>query len=61
MGLMLVWPVTLIVSAVWDFDIHLSLANISIGVITSIIIGILSGMIPAVQASGLDPVEAIRK
>jgi ABC-type antimicrobial peptide transport system permease subunit len=30
------------------------------GVLTSVLVGILSGVIPAIQASGLDPVEAIR-
>ena len=44
-----------------DFDIHLSMSNVLIGVVTSVIVGVLSGLIPAAQASRMDPVEAIRK
>lgn len=60
-GLLFIWLVTTIISNALDFDIHLSLANTLVGVGTSIFVGVLSGMIPAIQASGMDPVEAIRK
>jgi putative ABC transport system permease protein len=39
----------------------LSAKNISIGVSLSVFIGILAGLIPAIQAARMDPVEAIRK
>jgi len=39
----------------------LSWGNIVIGVAFSVIVGIIAGVIPAVQASNLDPVEAIRQ
>ena len=39
----------------------LSLKNISLGVGISVFIGILAGLIPALQAAKMDPVEAIRK
>ncbi len=61
MGLLFIWLITMAISAWLDFNIHLSLLNTFIGIFTSIVVGILSGLIPAFQASGLDPVEAIRK
>lgn len=60
-GLFFIWVATTAFSKVYDFDIHLSLANALVGVVTSIVVGVLSGLIPAIQASGMDPVEAIRK
>lgn len=60
-GLLFIWLATTIISNAIDFDIHLSMANTLVGVGTSIVVGVLSGLIPAIQASGMDPVEAIRK
>ena len=42
------------------FDLVISLENVILGVSISSIIGILAGLLPAVFASNLDPVEAIR-
>lgn len=61
LGLLLIWLITEIITQAIDFDIHLSMANVLIGVLTSIAVGVLSGLIPASQASRMDPVEAIRK
>lgn len=61
LGLLFIWGVTEIITRAIDFDIHLSLSNVLIGVLTSIVVGVLSGLIPAAQASRMDPVEAIRK
>ncbi len=61
LGLLLIWGAALAISKAIDFDIHLSLANTLVGVGTSVVVGVLSGLIPAIQASGMDPVEAIRK
>ncbi len=60
-GLLLIWLVTMGISKAIDFDIHLSLTNTLVGLLTSIFVGIVSGLIPARQASSMDPVEAIRK
>ncbi len=60
LGLLFIWLATLVISQVIDFDIHLSAANIAIGVVASAIVGVLSGLLPALQASRMDPVEAIR-
>ena len=60
LGILFVYGVAKGISAVIPFEITLSLTNIIIGLSSSIIIGIIAGMLPALQASRLDPVEAIR-
>ncbi|MCC7467143.1 MAG: ABC transporter permease [Saprospiraceae bacterium] len=60
-GLLLIWLVTVGISKAIDFDIHLSLSNAFWGIFTSAAVGVISGLIPASQASRMDPVEAIRK
>ena len=42
------------------FDLVISFENVILGVTISSIIGILAGLLPAIFASNLDPVEAIR-
>ncbi len=61
LGLLLIWIITAGISAAIDFDIHLSWSNAVWGILTSAAVGIVSGLIPASQASRMDPVEAIRK
>lgn len=60
LGLVIVFGLTLIVNAVSDLGIFLSLRNIIIGLSTSAIIGVVSGLIPAIGASRMNPVDAIR-
>lgn len=59
-GLFMVWITSLILTNILEFEFVLSFWNIIIGSGLSIIVGIVSGIVPAITASKLDPVEAIR-
>lgn len=59
-GMFLVWVIALILSSALDFEFVLSTANMLIGSGLAAFIGLVSGIIPAISASKLDPVEAIR-
>ena len=60
-GLLLVWLTAIGLSELAeDFTFVLSAPNIILGFSLSSVIGLLSGVIPAITASKLDPVEAIR-
>ena len=60
MGLILVYFVTQILTVAIEFPMYIDFGNVMLGSIMSIIIGVVSGFIPAWQASRLDPVEAMR-
>jgi len=57
-GLM-VYLLPIIVSD-FDFEIAMSLNNIIQGIVISVLIGLISGFVPAYMASRLNPVDAIR-
>ncbi len=59
-GLFLVWIIAMILSSVLDFEFVLGLGNIILGTGLAAVIGLISGILPAISASQLDPVEAIR-
>jgi putative ABC transport system permease protein len=61
LGLGLVYLILKVLSSAFGYSMFLSAKNISIGVSLSVFIGILAGLIPAIQAARMDPVEAIRK
>jgi putative ABC transport system permease protein len=59
-GIALVGLLSLAATYGLDFNIALSATNIFTGILVSVIIGLVSGFIPAYSASKLDPVVAIR-
>lgn len=60
LGLAIVFLVLKGLSSVIPFDMYLSFSNMATGVGVSIFVGIIAGIIPAVIASKMNPVEAIR-
>jgi len=59
-GLLLVWGLALILSAILPFAIIISGKIILLAFSICVILGILSGIIPATIAARMNPVEAIR-
>jgi putative ABC transport system permease protein len=59
-GLLVVYLITLIAGDSIGMEIILSRSNVILGFTISILIGVVSGFVPAYGASQLDPVEAIR-
>ena len=59
-GLILVWIIALVLTNALDFEFDLRFWNIVVGRVLAAFIGLLAGIIPAISASKLDPVEAIR-
>ncbi|ESU21021.1 hypothetical protein FEDK69T_26970 [Flavobacterium enshiense DK69] len=59
-GMLLVWGIAVGMSKALDFEFVLGFWNIFIGTSLAAFIGLVSGIVPAIAASKLDPVEAIR-
>ncbi len=59
-GLFLVWIIAMLLTNLLEFDFVLGLGNVVIGTSLAAAIGLVSGILPAISASRLDPVEAIR-
>lgn len=59
-GLFIVYLLTLAAGDSMGMEITLSRSNIILGFTISILIGVVSGFVPAYGASQMDPVEAIR-
>jgi putative ABC transport system permease protein len=59
-GLLLVFILTTIFSALFDFPVFISMDIMTLAISICIVIGILAGIIPASIAARMDPVVAIR-
>ncbi len=59
-GIILVLIMSLILTYGFDFAVTLSFQNFFLGMLVSVIVGVLSGYLPALRASRLNPVVAIR-
>ncbi len=59
-GLILVFAGSYVATNVLGFEVILTWNKIIIGIVTSSVIGLIAGYIPALMASRLDPVEAMR-
>ena len=60
-GLLLVLILSIVLKFLINFAFPLTFENIITGIIIATVTGILAGIVPALQASKLDPVEAMRK
>lgn len=59
-GLVIVYGLTFVASYIFDVNLYLTMANVLKGLGISVVIGLVSGIVPAYLASKLSPVEAIR-
>lgn len=59
-GLFMVWIIAAILTNALDFEFVLSVKNMVLGTSLAAGIGLIAGILPAISASKLDPVEAIR-
>jgi len=58
-GLLIIYALTFVVSKTFDFNLVLTVGNIITGLMISIVIGLVAGLVPARTAAHLDPVTAM--
>ena len=59
-GLLLVFALTQVANRTVNFEFVLSVQNVLFGIMLSTILGVIAGIVPAISASRMDPVDAIR-
>ncbi len=59
-GMLVIWLLTLAAGAMGGFELVLSMKNVLIGLGFSVSIGLISGIVPALLAARMEPVDAIR-
>ena len=59
-GLLIIFLITLLTTYGLDYELILTQGNITLGIVVSGTIGLISGIIPALSASRLNPVDAMR-
>ena len=59
-GIIFVWIISIILTNALEFEFILGYKNVFLGTGLAAFIGVISGILPALSASKLDPVEAIR-
>jgi putative ABC transport system permease protein len=59
-GLLFVWLTTAGLGAIIDFSFILPMQRVIAGITISVAVGVIAGIIPAIKASRLNPVDAIR-
>jgi putative ABC transport system permease protein len=59
-GLTLVFLLSQLLTMALKFPVFISTDNMILAIVVCIIVGVLSGIMPAAQAANMNPVEAIR-
>jgi putative ABC transport system permease protein len=59
LGLVFIFIGTGVVNYIWELNMHLTLANILLGLMISAAIGVIAGYAPAYSAARMNPVDAI--
>ncbi len=60
LGLLFVWLLSSVLTVAFDFNFILPVSRVVMGLSISAIVGTVAGFVPALQASRLNPVDAIR-
>ena len=59
MGILIAWLILIAIGAAINMPLYLPLAGVSLGIFFSLVIGVLSGLYPAIKAARVDPIKII--